>query len=174
MSSFWDKKLGPQTSPPAPRPARYDANMMPRGIGQDQDRVVQDYLSRQQLLNSQQQPQQEQYAQENGEPLPEGTVDAGSAIRSWKGDKLRGAAGEGNLSCPSCGGPRYVTPTNAGRIGIGGQTVYPAPRCHDCGYSASSRTVEQGSIGIGAQSSGPPSSSRQGASLAPSWEPTKV
>lgn len=67
--------------------------------------------------------------------------------------------------CPHCGSPNYVVPKGSGVTTTNG-VVYPALKCFDCGYSPSegqsSRSFEQGALGISAETTGAAAPARQG------------
>lgn len=169
--SWWEKKLGggPQPPPaPPPRPSPYQ-HLLPQGMGQDQDRVVQNYLARQQGPWAPQQPAQPQQGEvpqvgpnELAVPAPQGYMpidgDPNEYHRrmwGWTGNP-RGGARETQTTgnCPSCGSPRFFSRSNAMVTNTNtGMACPPKPQCFECGYPNEQGTLSASTVVPGVKGS---------------------
>jgi hypothetical protein len=163
MAWNWAEKLGDQQPPPPP-PVRspYGTGVLPRGMGSDQARVINDYMARR--LPPPQTVVQQQVQQEQWTPKPSDQADkVGEVLPIWQWQgNARGAAGEEaemGGGCPNCGSPRYFSRRNGGTTVTTQRGVfYPAPECTDCGYPK-----EQGILaGAGISSTGPAKAAKSG------------
>jgi hypothetical protein len=167
--SWWAKKLTEGRPPPAAPVQSPYAGVLPVGMGQDHQAVLDRYMQRNGINQPAQAPQappgQLPVTQVGPNEIAVPQAAAGGVmgadgdpygyhtrIWGWTGDPRFGA-GETNQTgnCPSCGGARFFSRSNAEGAGIGtggvmnrdGQKVYPTPECFDCGYPR-----HQGTIGV--------------------------
>lgn len=126
---FWEKHLGP-AQPPRPTPYQ---GVLPRGMGQNQDRAVTHYMERQGIPQPPLEPL--------GEPMgPNGEIPAGDAMRMWQGKEgAQETARTGN--CPECGSTLYFS-RSSGKVTTAHGVVTPAPECFECGYPRQQGTID--------------------------------
>lgn len=161
--SYWGKKLGAPPPPPPPQP-RYAPNDLPRGMGQDIQRAVNDYVARlpgTQYAPQVQQPQQ-QWQPKSAAENPKDVADV-LPIWHWQGDQRAGAGETAKMgACPNCGSNNYFSRSTGSVINTqSGQSAAPAPECFECGFPR-----QQGALGS-AHIEGPSMAARQGQSPTP-------
>jgi hypothetical protein len=160
--SFWGNKLG-SAPPPAPQ-QRYGSDVLPRGMGSDQQsvqRAVNDYVSR--LPGQQYAPNPvstpltgTQWQPKSAAENPQNVSDV-LPIWHWQGKE--GAAETQRIgACPNCHSNNYFSRSTGSQINTNtGQMVPPAPECFECGYPR-----QQGALAGSAAIEGPAAAARQG------------
>ena len=159
--SWWAKKLGGDqpSAPPASRPSPY-ANVLPQGMGQNQDQMMQRYMDRNGIhMTPDPEPAFLQVGpSEVAVPPPEEmmTLDGDPhnyhrRMWGWRGDAKRGGARETAITgnCPDCDSPRFFSRSGNSVINTNtGLSASPRPECFECGYPHAQGSLPVTAAGI--------------------------